>query len=1644
MRRTLYLSMACLLSALSVAGQTGSRDLNPIEKQKLQLPELPVSQVRSSMLRSGGNADYTKGTFIVNEDWYGHQNSSVNFFSDDGTWTYNAFQKENPGHELGCTSQFGAIYGDLLYIVSKQSKDGAASVEGSRLAVIDAKTMKVKKEFQKIGEPGADGRSFLGVDLTKGYIGTSNGIYVFYTGYDANSGTYDESKMSIETTAIDGTTGISAGDLYHSQIGSMVRVGKYVFAVHQTKGLLVIDPEKDEVVNTLLKPEENSNHGLGSIVLSKDGSLWASVTFELTGSGATMPYLWKVNPYTLTTQKIDIPTSDGMEEIPNSWYAWTADGFCASTKENKIYWKGQGSGSWFTGYKVFCYDIDKDSFYQVFDFTKLDKGDWRLYGTGFRIDPVDDNMYCFLYHEFLNPEHELAIIKTDGRGDTNGTMVGRYPYEKVNYWFPALPVFPDNIAPTITDGLPSEITFSAENTKYSKSMDEIIEDGDNMVSAVVTTIENPNPELINVEVINNTLTIAPIVQSKETKEVPLVLSFNSNGKIVNKTLVVKLSASSAVPFAFKEKELTMDGKGKSVTLMINGLEGEAIEWTSLNPNIAEVSEQGVVTSKAYGTVKIQATSKDRKDKSDVCVITIKRRSMGLSKSSFVLYIGESESLTPDGDTETGLDATTEEIEWKSLNEEIVILNGMAGPHPRIQAISEGETEVWGTITSKETGEELSITKCKVKVLKAIPVAEIVLRNSAGDLISEGPISIEMSQQIELKAIVTPEDATNKTVKWSSSDASFSVKDGVVTACGVGEATITATSGEVEVSCKVVCPEFEVERVEFTNKIFGIKASSTPLKTVLPISYYPGKTNTMKASNASIEWIEEPGTKWGLSFTDSEITIQRKGTSAKRIGKAKITATVEDSKIGKSYPIECLVVVSNWANSLTLNEYTHSMQVGDDPIQIGAVVDYGSLSEEERENKKLLYSSADETVAKIDENGLITAVGEGKTTVKAYLSDGSNDNNVQFKGECQVFVCSVPVEKVVVQQKEIRIKRNETIQLKAQIYPENATFSSIEWSGNNVTSDGFFSGSKTVGEVIAYAKSEDGLFSDTCVIYIQGDIPAQSLKIEPRELSIDMSQQNIKDFMGLFKYSYFPENASICDDVILKIPKFTIEDEEVLKFVLDGSFGYYRPRKVGTTKVFFKAKADGVTDEILLHVTDRSTGMWGVTLEASQMVASVGGEQLLKYEVQTDPSKPDVDKSVTWSSSDENVASIDPETGKIQALSDGETTIRVTTNTGGFVASCTLSVGEGIIKVTGVSLDQERLELKVGEGALLKATITPENAKTKVVNWLSDDRFVVDIDKDGNVKAMSEGTATITAETLDGGYTATCKVIVSAESEKPGANVTGVSLNASSLSLNKGEEAVLAAVVSPASAINKSVTWSSSDATVAMVGSNGTVKAGIAGVATITVTTDEGGYTATCEVTVIDPDLEKPVVEVQDSTAILTFPKVPEATFYEVSVYKYVNEIPVLFGVYTTDADGNVLTGLMSELRSGEQEKIKVSIPELDGSSEYIVKVTVIKEGNGSQEILGTFYSEPFSTSGPVGNEAIGAGEVAIYYQDGQLHLNNLMGYHCYIISLNGAILDIFEVMGINESRLISYSRGAYIITLVKDDDRISKKIVINK
>ncbi|MDE7149443.1 MAG: hypothetical protein K2O01_03405, partial [Bacteroidales bacterium] len=166
--------------------------------------------------------DYTKGVFILNEDWFGHQNSTINYLRPDGEWEYRVFQKENPGKELGCTGQYGAIYEGRMYIISKQERDVAATVTGGRITVCDAETMACIKQIETIatddeGRSVADGRAFVGVNPQKGYVSTSNGVYVF-------------DLEALEVTGLIPGTDAEGGGLYSAQCGTMLKVGNQVLA----------------------------------------------------------------------------------------------------------------------------------------------------------------------------------------------------------------------------------------------------------------------------------------------------------------------------------------------------------------------------------------------------------------------------------------------------------------------------------------------------------------------------------------------------------------------------------------------------------------------------------------------------------------------------------------------------------------------------------------------------------------------------------------------------------------------------------------------------------------------------------------------------------------------------------------------------------------------------------------------------------------------------------------------------------------------------------------------------------------------------------------------------------------------------------------------------------------------------------------------------------------------------------------------------------------------------------------------------------------------------------------------------------------------------------------------------------------------
>ena len=209
--------------------------------------------------------------------------------------------------------------------------------------------------------------------------------------------------------------------------------------------------------------------------------------------------------------------------------------------------------------------------------------------------------------------------------------------------------------------------------------------------------------------------------------------------------------------------------------------------------------------------------------------------------------------------------------------------------------------------------------------------------------------------------------------------------------------------------------------------------------------------------------------------------------------------------------------------------------------------------------------------------------------------------------------------------------------------------------------------------------------------------------------------------------------------------------------------------------------------------------------------------------------------VTWASSNASVASVN--SGTVTALKEGTATI--TASAGGKSATCSVKVSAKIIAVTSISLDKASLSIQVGDTETLTATIQPDNATDKAVVWTSSEDAIASV-SNGKITAHKSGKATITAKS--GTCSAECEVTVSVNTES-------ITLDKTTLSLSVGETAQLTATVKPDDATDKTVTWSSSDESVAKV-DNGKVAALKSGKATITAKC--GDKTAYCVVTVTVP------------------------------------------------------------------------------------------------------------------------------------------------------------------------------------------------
>ncbi len=513
--------------------------------------------------------EYTNGVFILNEDWFGHNNSTINFLNPEtGEFDYLILQgnDDNAGASLGCTAQFGTIYGNNLYVISKQDQDPGETnpVSGGRIIVADAKTMKIKKRipviFEINGKSAADGRGFVGVNENKGYVGTSNGIFVM------NLQNFEITKRiaGTENPLISGgeSNADGVGPLYNNQIGMMCRTPDYVFAIQQDKGVLVIDPESDAVIKVI-------NGCYSTLTQSKDGTVWVGKNSNMAyqkypygtvGENWDGNQLLKINPNTLTTEIINMSGGAGINQ---TWYAWTAGSLCASTKENALYFAyNESDWNWFTTSKMYRYDIDSNEFTLIYD--SENEGRY-FYGAGLRINPLDDKIYAALY--IANGDQSYFFYQLNNTGNLIKTLE---PIRR--YWFPSMFIFPDNYVPEASQF--SQVSLN-NTTPVTIDLKNKASDQDNLAAAITKRIiSNDNRNIVTATIKSNKLTLT--AKSDKTGTANIKIRFNSNGKTVDRVqevIVSTVSGDNEAPTA--PTNLVTEPSETSI----------ALSWTASSDNV---------------------------------------------------------------------------------------------------------------------------------------------------------------------------------------------------------------------------------------------------------------------------------------------------------------------------------------------------------------------------------------------------------------------------------------------------------------------------------------------------------------------------------------------------------------------------------------------------------------------------------------------------------------------------------------------------------------------------------------------------------------------------------------------------------------------------------------------------------------------------------------------------------------------------------------------------------------------------------------------------------------------------------------------------------------------------------------------------
>ena len=590
-------------------------------------------------------------------------------------------------------------------------------------------------------------------------------------------------------------------------------------------------------------------------------------------------------------------------------------------------------------------------------------------------------------------------------------------------------------------------------------------------------------------------------------------------------------------------------------------------------------------------------------------VAIELSSLKINKEDFTMTKGTSETVT--GTPAEALEGQT--ITWKSSNKDVVTVDSKG----KVEAVGVGNATITATAAGKSDSVKITVNN----PLKKITVDPATLTLKKGT-----------SKTLSVK--YDPADTTdNKAVTWESSDKSVATVDanGKVTALKDGSATITAKVGKLTATCALTVQE---------KKLTGISLDKTALELskgqsseALKVIYTPADTTDDK----TVTW----------SSADEKIATVKNGVvTAKATGTTKITATVGTHKA------ECTVTVNAKLTGIKVTPDKVTVEKGQK-----ANLNVTYLPADTTDEKAVTWKSENESVATVDENGVVTAVAVGKTKVIATAKA-----NNKITAVCEVKV-PIHTESIALNKTEITdLLKGKTEKLEVSFIPSNTEDSrEVKWTSSAadiaaVDANGTVKALKE-GTATITATTADGKHTASCTVTVK--------EIHLTDVKLDEMKNPSELFKGekhQIKIGLNPIDTT--DNVIYT---FASSDEKVVSVDKNGMVTALKNGKA-TITITVKTTNTDFEKTLTYDITVEEIPLESIEIKGD--VTSLEEGKTTKLNVVFNPTNTTDDKTVVWSSSDTKVATVDAN-GVVKAVKAGN--VKITAKVGDKTAEYALKV-----------------------------------------------------------------------------------------------------------------------------------------------------------------------------------------------------------------------------------------------------------------------------------------------------------------------------------------------------------------------------------